>query len=210
MELPPHWRSLVNPYLGNAFHSFPEVWDKDRLHCPRVYSKHIDGWATIGYVRQSYGYNAYGTSFSPYHPVYNPSSSPTIRHLELGLGGWQLHDNVSTGPVRESKVKKPVAMMAVGDAFVGGDGSVHAPQNRIWLRQTDDLLAISFGLNSMVSGTMAEYYETGLKRHAGKLNVVFCDGHVESPPIKAMFGHENEQALRRWNNDNLPHKELQK
>ncbi len=201
-----HWRSLVNPYLGNAFHSFPEVWDKDRLYCPRVYSKRIEDWQTIGTMRQSYGYNAYGGSFNPYNPVYNPFSSATVRHGELGLGGWQPHDNVSTVPVRESKVRQPADMIAAGDAFAERRGQAVPISMHGNLFHTDDLLAIKWNLS--YNATMREYYESGPKRHAGRLNIVFCDAHVESPRIKELFSYEDPGALRRWNNDNLAHKEL--
>ena len=44
-------------------------------------------------------------------------------------------------------------------------------------------------------------------RHQGKANVVFCDGHVESPTLKFLFADTSDEALRRWNRDHLPHRE---
>jgi len=44
-------------------------------------------------------------------------------------------------------------------------------------------------------------------RHGGAFNVGFCDGHAET--IKsAKLIEKSDQALRRWNNDNAPHREL--
>ena len=40
-----------------------------------------------------------------------------------------------------------------------------------------------------------------------KANVVFCDGHVESPTLKFLFEDTSDDALRRWNRDHLPHRE---
>jgi prepilin-type processing-associated H-X9-DG protein len=44
-------------------------------------------------------------------------------------------------------------------------------------------------------------------RHQGKANVVFCDGHVESPALKFLFEDTGDAALVRWNRDHLPHRE---
>jgi prepilin-type processing-associated H-X9-DG protein len=41
-----------------------------------------------------------------------------------------------------------------------------------------------------------------------KANVVFCDGHIESPSLKSLFEDAVDPALIRWNRDNLPHREL--
>jgi prepilin-type processing-associated H-X9-DG protein len=43
--------------------------------------------------------------------------------------------------------------------------------------------------------------------HNGALNVVFCDGHVESPKIAAHLFDRTDSSLRRWNKDNEPHHE---
>ena len=42
---------------------------------------------------------------------------------------------------------------------------------------------------------------------SGKANVVFCDGHVESPTLKFLFEDTSDAALVRWNLDHLPHRE---
>ncbi len=44
-------------------------------------------------------------------------------------------------------------------------------------------------------------------RHQGKANVVFCDGHVESPTLQFLFEDTSAAALVRWNRDHLPHRE---
>ena len=42
---------------------------------------------------------------------------------------------------------------------------------------------------------------------ARKANVVFCDGHVESPTLQFLFEDTSDAALARWNRDHLPHRE---
>ncbi|MEI6195830.1 MAG: H-X9-DG-CTERM domain-containing protein [Verrucomicrobiota bacterium] len=41
----------------------------------------------------------------------------------------------------------------------------------------------------------------------GKANVVFCDGHVESPTLEFLFKDTSAPALSRWNRDHQPHRE---
>jgi prepilin-type processing-associated H-X9-DG protein len=42
-------------------------------------------------------------------------------------------------------------------------------------------------------------------RHGGKVNVVFCDGHIEAPTLNFVFEDASDKALRRWNRDHEPH-----
>jgi prepilin-type processing-associated H-X9-DG protein len=44
-------------------------------------------------------------------------------------------------------------------------------------------------------------------RHQGKANVVFCDGHVESPTLQFLFADTSDAALSAWNRDHQPHRE---
>jgi prepilin-type processing-associated H-X9-DG protein len=44
-------------------------------------------------------------------------------------------------------------------------------------------------------------------RHQGRLNVVFCDGHVESPTLQFLFADTSDAALSAWNRDHQPHRE---
>ena len=59
-----------------------------------------------------------------------------------------------------------------------------------------------FGSQDIVSSTQRSY-----ARHQGKANVVFCDGHVESPTLEFLFEDTSDAALSRWNRDHQPHRE---
>jgi prepilin-type processing-associated H-X9-DG protein len=72
-------------------------------------------------------------------------------------------------------------MMAIGDCF---NGSVE------FTRQ--DLAKVEKNGNI-------------LTRHQGKANVVFCDGHVDSPKLNFLVEDASTTALVRWNRDHLPH-----
>jgi prepilin-type processing-associated H-X9-DG protein len=46
-----------------------------------------------------------------------------------------------------------------------------------------------------------------LKRHSGRYNIAFCDGHVEGVHRDILF-RKSDTELRRWNNDHEPHADL--
>jgi prepilin-type processing-associated H-X9-DG protein len=50
--------------------------------------------------------------------------------------------------------------------------------------------------------------QADLKRHAGRFNVSFCDGHVENLRPAQLFDTRQDAVLKRWNRDNQPHREL--
>jgi prepilin-type N-terminal cleavage/methylation domain-containing protein/prepilin-type processing-associated H-X9-DG protein len=193
---PDQWRTKLNPYLGNVWYTIPfSGQHKDQLYCPTLYTKEIPGLATPGYWRQSYGYNGLGLSTWGHDNAPGLPGEP--RGGELGLGGWRPRGSVWLVSVPEPKVAVPVDMIAVGDAFTETEGDVV---------QADVILGMNFSSQGLKPAS--EFSRTASKRHTGKLNVVFCDGHVEAPRIKALFDRQNSEYLRRWNVDNLPHKEM--
>ncbi|MGH7976068.1 MAG: prepilin-type N-terminal cleavage/methylation domain-containing protein [Limisphaerales bacterium] len=132
----------------------------------------------------SYGYNWYGMS-----------AKTDINSLGLG-GHYVWNVNVShpslAPPVSESEVVSPSEMMAIGDGFSGGNGVIREG----WL------LWRTYGLTNFLGSTKRSY-----ARHQGRANVVFCDGHVESPTLQFLFENTSDEALSRWNRDHQPHRE---
>ena len=170
-------------------------WHSAVWHCPAV---QFSGFAlgtktsTTSYFFSNYGYNAYGL-----RRWEDPDS--------LGLGGHKgnrIPTNsvdspyLDSPPVRESEVVNPSEMMAIGDGFVGGNGViVDTTENSSRLQRTSGLQDIG--------GSTARSYS----RHQGKANVVFCDGHVESPKLQFLFEDMSDAALARWNRDHQPHRD---
>ncbi len=102
---------------------------------------------------------------------------------EFGLQGhWNSVLRIYT-PITESEVATPSDMVAIGDCV---DGSVEFDRRNL--------------AEARILGNF-------LARHQGKANVVFCDGHVESPTLKFLFEDTSDAALVRWNRDHLPHRE---
>jgi prepilin-type processing-associated H-X9-DG protein/prepilin-type N-terminal cleavage/methylation domain-containing protein len=130
-------------------------------------------------VYVSYGYNFYGLQ-----------SEMGITNV-LGLGVHSLGFG-SYSPVKESEVVNPSEMIAMGDGLMGGGGII---------RDGVGNLMRTYGIPDFGSTSRA------FARHQGKANVVFCDGHVESPTLKFLFEDTSDAALSRWNRDHLPHRE---
>jgi prepilin-type N-terminal cleavage/methylation domain-containing protein/prepilin-type processing-associated H-X9-DG protein len=126
-------------------------------------------------------------------PSWKPGQTPTSygynafgvlpignRTNALGLHGRFVSNSELFAPVSESEVVKPSEMMAVGDSLRGG----------MFLMRSD--------LKNIGRAGYAS-------RHDGKINVMFCDGHVDSPTIRTVFEDTNSVALVRWNRDYQPH-----
>jgi prepilin-type processing-associated H-X9-DG protein len=128
----------------------------------------------------SYGYNGYGVG-------------PTALTNQLGLNGRFISPREHFAPSRESDVVIPSQMMAIGDTF---GGAVYfdrdAPSGFVIL------------WNGHLNDENLNYI---LARHQGCLDVVFCDGHVESPKVGFLFTNTSDVALVRWNRDRLPHRD---
>jgi prepilin-type processing-associated H-X9-DG protein len=141
----------------------------------------------------SYGYNAGG---------YRPPDMPYTNNLGLvndfGLGGhyWAgPNGDVPLAPIAESEVVDPSDMMAIGDTFavpIGDNTFGHLLDFSPW----NDFAAAD-----------QRYQLHAESRHQGCLNVVFCDGHVESPTLQFLFEETSDAALVRWNRDHQPHRE---
>ena len=86
-------------------------------------------------------------------------------------------------------------MMALGDGFCGCGKTVYGGVAMLLMR-SQDVLYIVYPIT-----------KEPFLRHRGKANVVFCDGHVESPTLKFLFEDTSDAALSRWNRDHLPHRE---
>ena len=159
----------------------PGIW-----HCPAASMPPIFPWYA------DYGYNAYGMS---------PRTGPQIGGVKsLGLGGqhiWLNYENRPEPPINDSEVAVPSEMMAIGDGFVRSQDGIQDGWYYLWRANTQYAGPQSIGSN-----------KRAYSRHQGKANVLFCDGHIESPKLEFLFDDTTDKALVRWNRDHLPHREL--
>jgi prepilin-type N-terminal cleavage/methylation domain-containing protein/prepilin-type processing-associated H-X9-DG protein len=196
----------LNNILGNE-HAYPLYIDGNQNHYSREFSwkrfwfyrMEVDGlgvsnptlksfgavWhcPTDAQHGDSYGYNAFG---------YLPAGTPFTNNLGFvngfGLAGHyrdSLYGDVPPPPIAESEVIVPSDMMAIGDTF---DGGLQFSQRTVFY-------------------SLKRWRPIVYSRHQGCLNVVFCDGHVESPTLQFLFEDTSDAALVRWNRDHLSHRE---
>ncbi len=161
-------------------------WKKGVWHCP---SSNLENKMPDA----SYGYNAFGLGTNT---------------LSTGLGGTfgffhtvpvTIGQHVRNWPatkpaVTDSEVVAPSEMIAIGDGYSGNSKALYFGESTLWRQYT-------------IIGN--DSFETTVndKRHQSKANVVFCDGHVESPTLNFLFEDTSDAALVRWNRDHLPHRE---
>ena len=186
---------LADPNRSTNRASFATLFGEGVWKCPAVSKPaYAKGKGTF----LSYGYNGYGLVTQ-------------MDTNSLGLGGHYLPSwsnpngpESPAPPVKESEVVNPSGMMAMGDSFFGHGGNME------WLEDGGHTIGREVGLVTTIDAEMLKqiaYHLDGASRHQGKANVVFCDGHVESPTLKSLFEDTSDAALVRWNRDHLPHRE---
>jgi prepilin-type N-terminal cleavage/methylation domain-containing protein/prepilin-type processing-associated H-X9-DG protein len=177
----PDWYDHLNRYLqqkyvsqAGAVRRGDVIWLDGLWSCPGDKSK------GVRFAAGSYGYNQSGVSPAGY----------------MGLGMVRVPPD-RIRPVKESDVRAPSDMLAIGDGFLGV--STNLLQISQWLYRMSGHSAAYAGVNQI---------KQGKARHRGKLNMAFCDSHVEAVKLETLFFDETDQALKRWHRDNEPHREL--
>jgi type II secretory pathway pseudopilin PulG len=135
----------------------------------------------------SYGYNAHGVGTS---------------FCRLGLGGCGDASTVGMPAlIPASAVKSPADMMAFGDFVLRCvDPEIDGSQWRFDFRPQPPGYSPSpppFNPKQL----------PWFKAHKGRFNRVFCDAHLEVEDMTKPFV-PTDDYLKRWNNDNKPHREL--
>ena len=181
LVIQPSWVSdLQNELSAAKIHQNASTYlQKGVWLCPAAH-RPADLPPNTGY--ESYAYNGYGLS--------SPDDTNS-----LGLGGHHVWSKSQMpGPaVKESEVLSPSQMIAIGDGFMGENGTIKDGGWSLW--------------RTRASTADTESTKRAYARHQGKADVVFCDGHVESPTLKHLFDDTTDDALAYWNRDHLPHRE---
>jgi prepilin-type processing-associated H-X9-DG protein/prepilin-type N-terminal cleavage/methylation domain-containing protein len=196
------WYVALRPYTSAD-------WTNKLYTCPDYKGHTIpDDPDTSPLPLGSYGYNANGTKYTPSGLGLGGLLTRVFMDDSLeGLAGDLVH-------IPESRVIAPSDMIAVGDATL--QWSAASIINSYYgLSETKDsydgwaLLDINIrNLEERpnFSGSKGVIDAT-LKRHGGRYNIAFGDGHVEMLKRAKLF-EESDTALKRWNNDNAPHADL--
>jgi prepilin-type processing-associated H-X9-DG protein len=195
-----YWHERLLPYIG------AEWAEKSPFICSDYKGTTLSG-NDNAVALGSYGYNAFGVK---------------LGYSSLGLGGTFSHTLISGdlddipsegSRITDGDVRSTANMIGIGDATLiwmtkpminilygedgdeGASGMAHLDINyRNFVQRKAYPLS-----DKIIDATEA--------RHGGQYNISFCDGHVEALDRTRL--HERSfRALRRWNNDNLPHRDL--
>jgi len=198
--LPIFLRSFVGAPFPETNYEFPFGGS------PRYLGPRQSVWVCPGYNRVqglltsrdtvigiiSYGYNVGGAANS------------------LGLGGDTQYGpgtNEFFHPRRESQVLIPSDMIAIGDGVfaLGAPLPVSALPWLDCFFHTDP--GPNAGYNATVRGLPANdpAVQAMSRRHGGRWNVGFCDGHVENLRALQLFNISDPLVAQRWNIDHQPH-----
>jgi len=185
------WFQLLQPYTRANWTNSPPGSPTPGIHVCPDYTR-LGGMVQAYPGRNgSYGYNDQGYSFDC---------------GSLGLG-WEANDR-SVG-VREAEVVCPSDMVAIGDAMLLDYGG---PSNSVACCGMDELcpaiepiFLLELGYPASIYSADPGYVYWPSKRHGGRWNVVFCDGHVESQTAKGLFNPRSDAVLRRWYRDHIAH-----
>ena len=142
---------------------------------------------------------------SAIRPTNLPIPIKKITYISYGYnarGIWKLAETNSLGlspravslSVSDSAIVNPSEMLAIGDGFEGHDNILVGG-------------GYEMGRVYDLPNTYKDASNEAFSRHQGKANMVFCDGHVESPTLPFLFADTSDAALSRWNRDHLPHRE---
>ncbi len=140
----------------------------------------IDKFAILTTTRFSLGYNDWGL-IGP-----GGAGAPT-----LGMGA-----DVGSAIVKDSMVRRPSDMISVGD--VRSDATVISFNANLDPRIDD-------GGDNMASNG---HDQCPSNRHNYRCDLLYADGHVDSPKRNEAIDPTSLMWRARWNNDNNPHTEI--
>jgi prepilin-type N-terminal cleavage/methylation domain-containing protein/prepilin-type processing-associated H-X9-DG protein len=196
------WPSMLEPYLQKraqtnkpgpvGSRAVGQSLVESVFACPVPGPAQLNpGSDVTGFTRTEYGYNMYG-----FHQPGYPDSEAGF----LGLWGRRSqHTQGKYCPRPESEVVTPVDMIAFGDGTANfRRGKVGVFGGTLYRTEQD----IFNGDDGPQARSLIDFAR---RRHGGRINVVFCDGHAEQATIKRLFLDLDDDALRRWNKDHLPH-----
>ena len=101
----------------------------------------------------------------------------------LGMGG-----DVGSSPVKDTRVLRPSNMIAIGD-----------------VRSDVPTGSIDFNANLDPTDNTTYHTQWPCNRHNYRTDILFADGHVESPKRNDLMQINNDTSVGQWNNDNQAH-----
>jgi prepilin-type N-terminal cleavage/methylation domain-containing protein/prepilin-type processing-associated H-X9-DG protein len=191
------WQSRLLSLMGNNRNAFfcpaaltQAAWAtnlNNTLAGPMNVLKFNENGQIDAYIILTGGTTGQGTRFSL---GYNDWGLDQIASGQLGLGG-DIDGGQSKGPVRDNMVVKPSQMISIGD-----------------VRSDAPAGTVKFNANIHVAANNSPNPQYPCNRHNYRTDLLFADGHVESPKRSDVIDPNNMYWRACWNNDNNPHLEI--
>lgn len=173
------WFEFLEPFGAGS-------WTNALFRCPTFRGKTTFDPMQIprnpNLVNGSYGYNWIGCRRAPPAEVF-------------GLG---VRDNgFPVRPVREAEVLAPSDMIAIGDSVLRISGRLDVGVPHVFREDAP-------GPPPDMGWGAVDRRREARERHNGKVNIVFCDDHVESLRMEEIYLSQSDEVRRRWNRNHEP------
>jgi prepilin-type N-terminal cleavage/methylation domain-containing protein/prepilin-type processing-associated H-X9-DG protein len=181
------WQPRLLSLMGNNRNAFscpaalPQSWWDTNVNKTLQLKKGEDGILTAYGIATGASDNN-GTLFSLGYNDWGLSQSD-----QLGMGG-----DVGSKAIKDTTVRRPVDMIAIGDCR-----SDSAPGT----------IQFNANLDPQVSNSQnpVQHTQCPCNRHNYRTDLLFCDGHVESPRRSDVIDPTQNAWRMRWDNDDDPH-----
>lgn len=185
-----NWRDSLGYQMNRRTNN--EYTPKGVWRCAAA-DRPLDGFwdVKLEYGYLNYDYNAFGLGAWSF-------SGDSLGLAERWVAGAR---NTPVKRVKESEIARPSEMLAIGDALLGSPSLI-----------ADGLTFGRANDSQIRAGGIPGYdYSKSTRRanarHQGRINVVYCDGHVDAPSLRFLFADPSDGALSLWNRDHRPHPE---
>lgn len=128
----------------------------------------------------------------------------------IGPGAAHTEDGTAYVATPETAVRVPSDMISVGDVSLSTLNSMEAkPRSGQW----DGPVILNGDGNTLADGINGTNFwpvmlQLVQRRHSGRFNLLFCDGHSEALRLNQLWDLHSETVMVRWNSDHQPHREL--
>ncbi len=189
-EPPPHWNDQLKSYTFND-------WTNDLYRCP----------------------DYRGSVAVELTPLGTPNlHSPVAYSGSYGYNGYDdrsLTDTTDFAQIKESAIKVPSDMIALGDASLWGYGPFSGDSKFVTIYSLGPSPINGWGVLTKADPTLvthriasfntwlAESRKAMRNRHNDRFILFFCDGHIESIKHDKLYD-ESDTSLRRWNRYHEP------
>jgi prepilin-type N-terminal cleavage/methylation domain-containing protein/prepilin-type processing-associated H-X9-DG protein len=203
-----YWMDFLGPYVRAS-------WPQLNYNASQVLNEPRGLFACPSYN----GFpGLYATRRSPTGDAVYPVGA--YGYNDWGAGAWGLTGNSApnlfhTPPTTDAQVVNPADMIAFADAVLLPSDFVTPSYAQPKTAGFGNMFLTPSGLNDLAlrtaqpgdSDQVKARRGTNGRRHSGRFNITFCDGHVEYGLPGLFFDPRQESVLRRWNFDNQPHQD---